>query len=181
MTVAPGGRRAERPRHLGDRVHRQDVPEPLRPQTPVRIRRRRLLPGPPGRTFASSALMDPITKASSKPSSASREHEGVDLVTFEKGQRKDDIAHEYLDGFGARRESSSSARPRRRPRPFAPRSDQPGTPAGPTPGSCVQPSWSTSTTSTASTPIRTLLHQVHLVLPLQRKACINGNVRHEAP
>lgn len=27
------------------------------------------------------------------------QHEGVDLVTFEKGQRKDDIAHEYLSRF----------------------------------------------------------------------------------
>src|SRR5215210_2731161 len=28
------------------------------------------------------------------------ETEGVDLVTFEKGQRKDDVAHEYLAAFG---------------------------------------------------------------------------------
>jgi hypothetical protein len=52
-----------------------------------------------GATFASSALMDPITKDFVAGIHRFVQHEGVDLVTFEKGQRKDDIAHEYLSRF----------------------------------------------------------------------------------
>ncbi|MCL5445594.1 MAG: hypothetical protein M1121_06010 [Actinobacteria bacterium] len=52
-----------------------------------------------GYTFASSALMDPITKGFVKDIERFCEDQGVDLITFEKGQRKDDIAHEYLDRF----------------------------------------------------------------------------------
>jgi hypothetical protein len=52
-----------------------------------------------GYTFASSALMDPITKDFVADIHRFVKREGVDLVTFEKGQRKDDVAHEYLDRF----------------------------------------------------------------------------------
>jgi hypothetical protein len=46
--------------------------------------------------FASSALMDPITKRFVADIHRFVADRGVDLVTFTKGQRKDDIAHEYL-------------------------------------------------------------------------------------
>src|SRR5487761_484684 len=52
-----------------------------------------------GYTFASSALMDPLTKDFVKAIERFCDEEGVDLITFEKGQRKDDIAHEYLERF----------------------------------------------------------------------------------
>jgi hypothetical protein len=52
-----------------------------------------------GATFASSALMDPITKDFVADIHRFVQHEGVDLVTFEKGQRKDDVAHGYLENF----------------------------------------------------------------------------------
>jgi hypothetical protein len=52
-----------------------------------------------GATFASSALMDPITKDFVADIHRFVKHEGVDLVTFEKGQRKDDVAQEYRAGF----------------------------------------------------------------------------------
>ncbi len=52
-----------------------------------------------GATFASSALMDPITKEFVADIHRFVKREGVDLVAFEKGQRKDDIAHEYLSQF----------------------------------------------------------------------------------
>jgi hypothetical protein len=52
-----------------------------------------------GYTFASSALMDPITKKFVKDIERFSEDQSVDLVTFEKGQRKDDVAHEYLADF----------------------------------------------------------------------------------
>ena len=57
--------------------------------------------------------------------------QGIDLVTFEKGQRKDDVAQQYLATFDGRgRACSSSARPRRRPASSAPRND--ATPHGKT-------------------------------------------------
>jgi hypothetical protein len=52
-----------------------------------------------GYAFASSALMDPITKGFVREIERFAVKAGVDLVTFEKGQRKDDVAHEYLAGF----------------------------------------------------------------------------------
>jgi hypothetical protein len=52
-----------------------------------------------GYAFASSALMDPITKGFVAEIERFADREGVDLVSFEKGQRKDDVALEYLAGF----------------------------------------------------------------------------------
>jgi hypothetical protein len=52
-----------------------------------------------GHDFASSALMAPITKAFVERIESFAEHEGIDLVTFKKGERKDDIAKEYLERF----------------------------------------------------------------------------------
>jgi hypothetical protein len=43
--------------------------------------------------------MDPITKDFVADIHRFVKHEGVDLVAFEKGQRKDDVAHEYLANF----------------------------------------------------------------------------------
>jgi len=43
--------------------------------------------------------MDPITKGFVKDIEGFCKDQGVDLVTFEKGQRKDDLAHEYLSRF----------------------------------------------------------------------------------
>jgi hypothetical protein len=56
-----------------------------------------------GATFASSALMDPISKAFvASIHRYCRDHD-VPLVDFGKGQRKDDLAHEYLAEFQAQR------------------------------------------------------------------------------
>jgi len=52
-----------------------------------------------GYTFASSALMDPLTREFVKNTERFVEDQGVDLVTFEKGVRKDDVAHAYLAAF----------------------------------------------------------------------------------
>jgi hypothetical protein len=51
-----------------------------------------------GMPFASSALMDPITKAFVASVHRFVADQGVDLVHFEKGQRKDDVARSYLAG-----------------------------------------------------------------------------------
>src|SRR5271170_4624081 len=52
-----------------------------------------------GNRFASSALMDPITKDFVAAIHRFCEETGVDLVDFKKGERKDDIAHDYLASF----------------------------------------------------------------------------------
>jgi hypothetical protein len=54
-----------------------------------------------GHTFASSALMDPISKAFVAAIQAFVRQHDIPLVTFEKGQRKDDIAAEHLGRFPA--------------------------------------------------------------------------------
>ena len=53
-----------------------------------------------GATFASSALMDPMTRGFVTDIERFVAEIGVDLVTFEKGQRKDDVALSYLADFG---------------------------------------------------------------------------------
>jgi hypothetical protein len=54
-----------------------------------------------GHRFASSALMDPITKAFIAQMEQFAKQEKVPIVPFEKGQRKDDVAAEYRKKFTA--------------------------------------------------------------------------------
>ncbi len=54
-----------------------------------------------GYQFASSALMDPITKAFIGQMEEFAKQEKVPLLTFEKGQRKDDVAAVYRKKFTA--------------------------------------------------------------------------------
>lgn len=54
-----------------------------------------------GARFASSALMDPISKTFVASIHAFARDQQVPVVHFEKGQRKDDVAHEYLAEFEA--------------------------------------------------------------------------------
>jgi hypothetical protein len=54
-----------------------------------------------GYQFASSALMDPITKAFIAQMEQFARQEKVPIVTFQKGQRKDDVAAEYRKKFSA--------------------------------------------------------------------------------
>lgn len=54
-----------------------------------------------GATFASGALMAPMTKAFAAAVHRFAEDRGVPVVRFAKGQRKDDVAHQYLAGFSA--------------------------------------------------------------------------------
>ncbi len=49
-----------------------------------------------GHPFASSVLMDPISKAFVAAIHAFVQDQGVPLLTFEKGQRKDDVMAEHL-------------------------------------------------------------------------------------
>ena len=52
-----------------------------------------------GETFASSALMDPMSKAFIAAVEHFVEQEQIPLITFAKGQRKDDVAQEYRRDF----------------------------------------------------------------------------------
>src|SRR5512135_1680577 len=52
-----------------------------------------------GETFASSALMAPMSTAFIAAVDHFVEHEQIPLITFAKGQRKDDIAKEYHSQF----------------------------------------------------------------------------------
>jgi hypothetical protein len=54
-----------------------------------------------GAAFASSALMDPISKGFLASIHRFCGDHGVPLVDFARGQRKDDLAHDYLRGFEA--------------------------------------------------------------------------------
>ncbi len=54
-----------------------------------------------GQPFASSALMDPISKTFIAAIHAFVEAQQVPLISFEKGQRKDDVMAEHLKHFTA--------------------------------------------------------------------------------
>jgi hypothetical protein len=52
-----------------------------------------------GQTFASSALMAPISQAFVTAIHAFVQEHHIPLITFQKGQRKDDVAAEHLARF----------------------------------------------------------------------------------
>jgi len=52
-----------------------------------------------GATFASSALMEPLTTAFVKALERYAQAQGVPLLTFAQGQRQDEVAQEYLATF----------------------------------------------------------------------------------
>jgi hypothetical protein len=54
-----------------------------------------------GARFASSVLMDPISRAFVASVDRFAADQRVPVISFEKGQRKDDVAHEYLAEFEA--------------------------------------------------------------------------------
>jgi len=55
-----------------------------------------------GHTFASSALMKPISEDFVARLECFAKEQGIPLIRFEKGQRKDDVAQEYLARFKGR-------------------------------------------------------------------------------
>jgi hypothetical protein len=79
-----------------------------------------------GYHYASTALMDPMTKAFVADIHGFVAARGLELVSFAKGQRKDDIAHEFLTRFteeegvlfvGRAQEKAGVWRTQRRPNP----------------------------------------------------------------
>jgi hypothetical protein len=55
--------------------------------------------GHPGHPFASSALMDPMTKSFVAGIERSAKQEQIPVVQFRKGQRKDEVMAEHLARF----------------------------------------------------------------------------------
>src|ERR1700676_2569361 len=55
-----------------------------------------------GQRFASTTAVTPMTEAFVRNIDQFVNHEGVDLVAFQKGQRKDDVTQKYLRGFRER-------------------------------------------------------------------------------
>jgi hypothetical protein len=54
-----------------------------------------------GHDFASSSLMAPMTEQFVRRIGLFAEREGINVLQFRRGQRKDDLAKEYLVGFEA--------------------------------------------------------------------------------
>ena len=75
-----------------------------------------------GATFASSALMDPISKAFIAAVDRFVKQEQIPLITFTKGQRKDDITQEYRSRFNGTEGIVVVGKARRRHPSSAPRS-----------------------------------------------------------
>ena len=102
-----------------------------------------------GYQFASSVLMDPITKAFIAHMEQFAKQERVPIMHFEKGQRKDDVAADYRKKFTARKGCCSSARRKRKRRCFAPSGGAMSRRGRPIHGWCAPRRWSITFTSIA--------------------------------
>src|SRR4051794_40936942 len=87
-----------------------------------------------GHHYASTALMDPMTKAFVADIHGFVAARGLELISFAKGQRKDDLAQEFLAKFTTPRGCCSSVGPRRRPGCGVPSGATARRPAPATPG-----------------------------------------------
>jgi hypothetical protein len=88
-----------------------------------------------GATFASSALMDPISRSFVAAIHRFCRDSDVPLIDFGKGERKDDVAQHYLAGFAAPEGVLFVGRAQEKVRTFAPRSAATRSPGRPIPGS----------------------------------------------
>ena len=97
------------------------------------------LRGHRGAAFASLALIDPISKAFVASIHRFCRERDVPMVEFAKGQRKDDLAHEYLAHFQAEEGVLFVGRAQEKTRVFRTRNAATRSPARPTRGSCPRP------------------------------------------
>ena len=103
-----------------------------------------------GQRFASTTAVTPMTEAFVRNIDQFVNHEGVDLVAFQKWQRKDDVTQKYLRRFREREGVLYVGKARKRRGSCARSVAAAGTPAEPIRGSWNPPRWSTTTISTAS-------------------------------
>src|SRR5659263_351780 len=94
---------ALRPRDLRGRVHRSDVSQRLGAQTdwPTAAESRGSSSAVAATRYASTALMDPMSKAFVTGIHDFIATRGLELVGFAKGQRKDELTQQFLAGFPA--------------------------------------------------------------------------------
>jgi hypothetical protein len=103
-----------------------------------------------GQRFASTTAVTPMTEAFVRNIDQFVNDEGVDLVAFKKGQRKDDVHRSTRGSLPSVKGYSMSARPRRRRGSCARSGAAVGSQAEPIRGSWNPPRWSTTTISIAS-------------------------------
>ena len=89
-----------------------------------------------GATFASSALMNPMSKSFIAAVDRFVKQEQIPLITFTKGQRKDDVTQEYRSRFSGTEGIVVVGKAKRRHPSSAPRSAATPKPVRRTPGSC---------------------------------------------
>jgi hypothetical protein len=101
-----------------------------------------------GHTFASSALMKPISDQFVSQLEEYTHQQGVPVIRFEKGQRKDDVAQEHLARFKGTEGLLFIGKAQEKTRCFAPRGAAIPKPGSAMPGSCLPRRWSTTITAT---------------------------------
>ncbi len=94
-----------------------------------------------GHQFASSALMDPISKNFVAALKGYVRREKIPIIQFRKGQRKDDIATEQRKKFHKDEGVVFIGKARRRLRCSAPSADAMNRPGAPIRGWCGQQRW----------------------------------------
>ena len=109
------------------------------------------LRGHRGQRFASTTAVAPMTEAFVRNIEQFVQREGVDLVAFEKRQRKDDVTQQYLRRFEGTEGVLYVGRAQEKARVMRTQRRQSRTMEGHTRGSSNPPPWSTITISTAST------------------------------
>ena len=103
-----------------------------------------------GQRFASMTAVAPMTEAFIRNIEQFVQHEGVDLVSFAKRQRKDEVTQQYLRRFEATEGVLYVGKAQEKARVMRTERRQSRTSGAPILGSSNPPRWSTTTTSTAS-------------------------------
>ena len=123
-----------------------------------------------GHRFASSALMDRISKQFIGQMEQFAKQETVPVVAFEKGQRKDDGAAAYRYKFTGRKGVLFIGKAQEKTPVFRTERRAMSRPARPIRGWFVPPPWSITFTPTAWTKTRSFLSEVLHLLSLQCQA-----------
>ena len=122
-----------------------------------------------GNPVPSSALMEPMTRRFVGALERYSAHSGIDLIRFDRGERKDDARRRTCAGSRTPRGCCTSARRRRRRGCCAPSAATTRC-AARTRGWRPRRRWSTITTCTRGRGLRSVVPEVLFVLPVQREA-----------
>jgi hypothetical protein len=104
-----------------------------------------------GQRFASTTAVAPMTEAFVRNVEEFVAAEGIDLITFEKKQRKDEVTQKYLQAFKKSEGVLYVGKAQEKARVMRPSAAAVSALAPPIRGSFNRRPWSTITTSTAST------------------------------